>query len=37
MVMNFSGDEIWVSSVNVETKEHSKQRRHTFTKEAENV
>jgi hypothetical protein len=28
-------DETWVSFVNAETKEHSKQRMHTFTRQAE--
>jgi hypothetical protein len=32
-----TGDETWVSFVNVETKEQSKQWLHTFTKEAEKV
>jgi spore coat polysaccharide biosynthesis protein SpsF (cytidylyltransferase family) len=34
-VVRVTGDETWVSFVNVETQEHSKQWMHTFTKQAE--
>jgi hypothetical protein len=36
-IIRITDDETWVSFVNVETKEQSKQWMHTFTKQAEKV
>jgi uncharacterized membrane protein len=36
-IVQVTNDENWVSFVNVETKGHSKQSMHTFTKKAEKV